>query len=81
MPKLQSRITKLEGQCGVRSTWSLDFLAKQTERRARLEGISYVEASEGYIRVLSDQELDSIIAEAEALYGSPRSPEIATVNV
>ena len=69
MSKLHSRIKKLERQCGMPSTSSLDFLVRQTERRAGLEGISFKDASEGFIGALSDQELDSLIAEAEALYG------------
>jgi hypothetical protein len=59
----------------MRSTSSLDFLAKQAERRARDEGISFEYASKGFIRTLSDRELDRIIAEAEALYGSPANPQ------
>jgi hypothetical protein len=81
MPKLLSRITKLERQCGIRSTWSLDLLAKQTERRARLEGISFEEAGEGFIRALSDRELDRIIAEAQKHFTGSAEPWIATVNV
>jgi hypothetical protein len=70
MPKLHSRIEKLERQRGMHSTWSLDFLAKQTERKSRLEGTSFEDASQGFIRALTNEELDSIIAEAEELYGS-----------
>jgi hypothetical protein len=31
---------------------------KQTERRARVEGISFEDASQGFIRALSDREVE-----------------------
>jgi hypothetical protein len=66
MPQLKNRMRKLESQCGLRSQRTLDVLLQQAKQLVTRTGANFDDAANELIRDLTDAELNSIMAEADA---------------
>jgi hypothetical protein len=69
MPQLKNRMRKLESQCGLRSHRTLNLLLQQTDQLVTRTGRNFEDVANELARDLTDAELNSLIAEADARYG------------
>ena len=80
MSQLRSRIQRLETQIGLVGRGSLNTLIQELERMVRNTSIPVDDAVIELVKGLDDQELNSIIAEAETVWPEVARQELARIE-
>ena len=80
MSQLRSRIQRLETQIGLVGRGSLDAFIQELERMGRNTSVPFGDAALELVKCLDDQELNSIIAEAETVWPEVARQELARIE-